>query len=155
MKRLISLALALPLALLVAAAPAAAQNQNKNNPNRPTVSQLIAQDDARIAQLKANLRLTQEQEGDWGKLESALKDISKRRAERRIALLDEVEKRDRDKPFTHAEALRKHADSLAARADELRAIADAAEPLTDKFNDQQRRRVDEIIRTYVQAPLAN
>jgi hypothetical protein len=153
MKRLIPIAFALPLAALVAAAPAAAQNQSKNDPNRPTVSQLVAQDDARIAQLKANLRLNQDQESDWGKLENALKDISKRRAERRIALLDEYEKRE--KPLTHAEMLRKHADAMAARAEELRAIADAAEPLTEKFNPQQRQRVDNIIRTYVQAPLLN
>jgi hypothetical protein len=153
MKRLIPIAFALPLAALVAAAPAAAQNQNKNDPNRPTVSQLVAQDDARIAQLKANLRLNQDQESDWGKLENALKDISKRRAERRIALLDEYEKRE--KPLTHAEMLRKHADAMAARAEELRAIADAAEPLSEKFNPQQRQRVDNIIRTYVQAPLLN
>jgi hypothetical protein len=153
MKRLIPIAFALPLAALFAAAPAAAQNQSKNDPNRPTVSQLVAQDDARIAQLKANLRLNQDQESDWGKLENALKDISKRRAERRIALLDEYEKRE--KPLTHAEMLRKHADAMAARAEELRAIADAAEPLTEKFNPQQRQRVDNIIRTYVQAPLLN
>jgi hypothetical protein len=153
MKRLIPIVFALPLAALIAAAPAAAQNPNKNNPNRPTVSQLIAQDDARIAQLKANLRLNQDQESDWGKLENALKDISKRRAERRIALLDEYEKRE--KPLTHAETLRKHADAMAARAEELRAIADAAEPLSEKFNPQQRQRVDNIIRTYVQAPLLN
>jgi hypothetical protein len=153
MKRLIPIAFALPFAALVAATPAAAQNQNKNDPNRPTVSQLVAQDDARIAQLKANLRLNQDQESDWGKLENALKDISKRRAERRIALLDEYEKRE--KPLTHAEMLRKHADAMAARAEELRAIADAAEPLSDKFNPQQRQRVDNIIRTYVQAPLLN
>jgi hypothetical protein len=152
MKRLIPIAFALPLAALVAAAPASAQN-NKNNPNRPTVSQLVAQDDARIAQLKANLRLTQDQEGDWGKLENALKDISKRRAERQIALLDEYEKRE--KPLSHAEALRKHADAMTARAEELRAIADATEPLSEKFNPQQRQRVDNIIRTYVQAPLLN
>jgi hypothetical protein len=151
MKRLVPIAFALPLAALIAAAPASAQN--KNNPNRPTVSQLVAQDDARIAQLKANLRLTEDQERDWGKLESTLKDISKRRAERQIALLDEYEKRE--KPLTHAEVLRKHADAMAARAEELRAIADAAEPLSEKFNPQQRQRVDNIIRAYVQAPLVN
>jgi hypothetical protein len=150
MKPFAPVVLALSLGLAVAAAPANAQN--KNNPNRPTVSQLVAQDDARIAQLKANLRLSQDQESEWGKLENALKDISKRRAERRIALIDEFEKRDPNKPMSHAEALRKHADALAARADELRAIADAAEPLSDKFNPQQRQRVDAIIRTYVQAP---
>lgn len=151
MKRLTPIALAFSLAALIAATPASAQN--KNNPFRPTVSQLIAQDDARIAQLKANLRLSEDQERDWGQIESVLKDISKRRAERRITLINEYEK---DKPLTHSQALRVHADAMAMRAEELRAIADVIEPLAEKFNEHQRRHVDGLIRTYVvQAPLMN
>ena len=152
MKRLAPLALVLPLAAALAV-PAAAQNPT--DAYRPTVNQLVAQDEARIAQLKANLRVTQEQERDWGRFEAALKDISKKRAERRLALMDEWDKRDADKerkPLTHAEALRKHADALALRAEEIRAIADASEPFSEKLNPWQRQQVDQIIRTYVQAP---
>ena len=152
MKRFATLAFVVPLAAALAL-PAAAQN--RNDTNRPTINQLLAQDEARIAQLKANLRITQEQERDWGRFESALKDISKKRAERRLALIEEWEKRDTDKEkrvLTHAEALRKHADALALRAEEIRAIADAAEPFSEKLNAGQRQQVDQIIRTYVQAP---
>lgn len=150
MKRLASLALVLPLAAALAI-PAAAQNRN----DRPTVNQLFAQDEAKIARLKANLRLTEEQERDWARFETTLKDISKKRAERRLALIDEWDKRESEKngkPLTHAEALRKHADALTLRAEEIRAIADAAEPFFEKLNPTQRRRVDEIIRSYVQTP---
>jgi hypothetical protein len=152
MKRLTPLALVLPLAAALAV-PAAAQN--RTDTNRPTINQLVAQDEARIAQLKANLRVTQEQEREWGRFEAALKDISKKRAERRLALMDEWDKRETDKekkPLTHAEALRKHADALALRAEEIRAIADAAEPFSEKLNPQQRQQVDQIIRGYVQTP---
>lgn len=153
MKRSASIALVLPLAAALSL-PAAAQNRNE--PDRTTtINQLVARDDARIAQLKANLRLNADQEGEWSRFEAALKDISKKRAERRVKLMDEWDKRDAEKdkkPFTHAEALRRHADALALRADEIRALADAAEPFSEKLNEGQRRRVDEIIRTYVQAP---
>lgn len=153
MKRSASIALVLPLAAALSL-PAAAQNRNE--PDRTTtINQLVARDDARIAQLKANLRLNADQESEWSRFEAALKDISKKRAERRVKLMDEWDKRDAEKdkkPFTHAEALRRHADALALRADEIRALADAAEPFSEKLNEGQRRRVDEIIRTYVQAP---
>jgi hypothetical protein len=148
MKRLAPLVLVLPLAAALAL-PATAQTRN----DRPTINQLTAQDEARIAQLKANLRISAEQEGDWNKLEAALKDISKKRAERRIALMDEWDKREADKKImTHADSLRKHADALAIRADEIRAIADASEPLSEKLNPWQRQQVDQIIRNYVQTP---
>lgn len=152
MKRIASLVFVLPLAALLAS-PAAAQP--KPDPNRPTVNQLIAQDDARLAQLKAKLRLTNEQENGWGRFESALKDISKKRAERRIAILDEWEKRKAEndnKPVTHAEALRQHAEALSLRAEEMRALADALEPFSEKLSDVQRRSVDDVVRAYVQAP---
>jgi hypothetical protein len=152
MKRFAPIALVLPLAAALAM-PAAAQNRNDDN--RPTINQLVARDEAKIAQLKANLRITKEQESDWGRFEAALKDISKKRAERRLALMDEWDKREADKdrkPLTHSEALRKHADALALRAEEIRAIADAAEPFSDKLNANQRAQVDQVIRNYVQTP---
>lgn len=152
MKRFAPLTMVIPLAAALGL-PAAAQNRADNN--RPTINQLVAQDEARIAQLKANLRVNQDQESEWGRLETALKDISRKRAERRLASMDEWDKRDTDKdrkPLTHAQALRKHADALALRAEEIRAIADAAEPLSEKLDNRQRQHVDQIIRNYVQAP---
>lgn len=152
MKRFAPLAFVIPLAGALAF-PAAAQNRNDNN--RPTINQLVAKDEARIAQLKANLRITQEQERDWNRFEAALKDISKKRAERRMKLMDEWDMREAEKdkkPLTHAEVLRKHADALALRAEEIRAIADATEPFSEKLNNQQRQQVDQIVRSYVQAP---
>lgn len=146
MKIFASTALALALTTL-SALPASAQ-QNQTDRPRPTVNQLTAYDDARIARLKADLRLTQEQESDWGKLESTLKSISKRRAERRIAAFDEAEKRDKDKPLTPADRLRRRADMLTHQAEDLRAIADASDPLVGKLNDDQRRRVEQAIQSY-------
>jgi len=147
-----SVLFALPLAAVLAL-PVAAQNRGDNE--RATINQIIAREDARIAQLKANLRLADDQQDDWNRFEAALKDISRKRAERSIKVREEQEKRDAEKDgkqLTHAEALRKHADALTFRADEIRALADASEPLSGKLSDPQRRRVDELIRAYVQAP---
>lgn len=150
MKRFAPIALVLPLAAALAL-PAAAQT--KNDPDRPTINQLVAKDEARIATLKANLRITKEQESDWGKFEAALKDISRKRAERRLALMDEWDKREAEKKvMTHADSLRMHADALSQRAEEIRAIADATEPFSEKLNNWQRQQVDQIIRAYVQTP---
>ncbi len=150
MKPIASLAFVLPL-VAVLALPAAAQTRN----DRPTIMQLVAQDEARIAQLKANLKIAQDQESEWSRFEAALKEISKKRAERRLALMEEWDKREAEKdrkPLSHAEALRKHADALATRAEETRAIADASEPFSEKLNPWQRQQVDQIIRVYVQTP---
>ena len=43
---------------------------NQVERDRPTVSQLVAYDDARIARLKADLRLNKDQDGNWGKFEA-------------------------------------------------------------------------------------
>src|SRR5688572_17336588 len=49
-------------------------------------NQMADQSAARTARIKADLRLTPEQEGNWAGFETALRDISKTRADREIAL---------------------------------------------------------------------
>ncbi|MGE0340834.1 MAG: Spy/CpxP family protein refolding chaperone [Xanthobacteraceae bacterium] len=151
--RFFALALPLTAALVL---PVAAQNRTEND--RTTINQIVAREDARIAQLKANLKLADDQQDDWNRFEAALKDISRKRAERSIKIREEQDKRDAEKdgkPLTHAEALRRHADALTFRAEEIRALADAAEPISAKLSEAQRRRVDEVIRSYVQAPFVS
>jgi len=133
--------------------PAASQVER----DRPTVGQLIAYDDARIARLKADLRLNKDQDGNWGKFESALKDISKERADRFIAWTDERAKRtvatDPAVAPTLAERRRKRADAMAVHAGDLKKLADASEPLLEKLNDNQKRRASDFIEQYAAAPV--
>jgi hypothetical protein len=119
------------------AIPALGQPAGENRSDRPTVNQIMAQDEARLARLKADLQLTSEQEGDWGTLDKALRDISKRRADRLVAVSDKQE--DSRTPPTPIERMRRAADSMRERADDLKSTADAAEPLYGKLNDQQKR----------------
>ena len=119
----------------------------------PTVNQLTAVDDARIARLKAGLHLTSEQEGSWGTLESALKGISKRRADRVVARWNE-ERGSRDKsaddkraePLTPMERMRRTAENMNLQAADLKSVADAAEPLYGKLDERQRRMLDGSLR---------
>jgi len=124
----------------------------------PTVNQLTAVDDARIARLKAGLHLTSEQEGSWGTLESALKGISKRRADRVVARWNEErgtrdksadDKRAEDKraePLTPMERMRRTAENMNLQAADLKSVADAAEPLYGKLDERQRRMLDGSLR---------
>ena len=124
--------------------------------DRPTVIQIVAYDDARIARLKADLRLNKDQDGNWGKFESALKDISKERADRFVAWTDERAKRtvstDPATTPTLAERMRKRADAMAKHADDLKKLANASEALLEKLDDTQKRRASEFIEQYAAAP---
>jgi LTXXQ motif family protein len=134
-KPLFILATVAMLGALVAA-PAFAQ---KAKSDRPTANQIVAFDDARVAKLKADLRLTSEQESGWGKLESSLKDLSKRRADRMVARWEKDDAADARNPPTPGERMRRAADALRAQADELIAAADAIDPLWGKLDDRQKR----------------
>jgi LTXXQ motif family protein len=118
------------------AVPAVAQ---KAKSDRPTANQIVAVDDARLAKLKADLRLTSEQESGWGKLESSLKDGSKRRADRMVARWEKDDADDPRNPPTPGERMRRAAEVLRAQSDELKATADAVDPLWSKLDERQKR----------------
>ena len=119
------------------AAPAFAQKAKDSD--RPTANQITAYDDARLAKLKADLRLTSEQESDWGKLEKGLRDTSKRRADRMVAAWEKDNQADSRKPPTPGERMRRAAEALRAQADEMNATADAIDPLWGKLDERQKR----------------
>jgi hypothetical protein len=139
---------------------AAPRKQARDTREGPTVNQLTAIDDARAARLKADLHLTSDQEGYWGKLESALKDISKRRADRAVARWNERDTRDKDaddkraEPTTPMERMRRAAEGMNLQATDLKSVADASEPLYGKLDEQQRRLLDGALREQLMRPAA-
>ena len=158
MNKIITLAATIVVAgATLTSAAFAQQVRNAAERDRPTVSQLLAYDDARIARLKADLRLNKDQEGNWGKFESALKGVSKERADRFIAWTDERAKRtvstDPAAAPTFAVRLRKRADAMAKHAADLNKLADASEPLLEKLDDNQKRLASEFIQQYAAAPV--
>lgn len=91
--------------------------------------------EARIAGLKAGLRLTPEQEKNWPPVESAMRGLAKQRIDRMAERRDEPRQRDA------IEFLRRRATVMAERANGLKQLADAAEPLYKSLDDGQRRRL--------------
>ena len=99
--------------------------------------------DARIAAVKAGLKLNAEQEKLWPPVEAAVRDFAKLRIDRANARMNawrdsrDGQKQDTD-PVTR---LRDRADTMAATAAAMKKIADAADPLYKTLDDGQKRRL--------------
>jgi zinc resistance-associated protein len=101
---------------------------------RPSVEDISAFGDARIAGLHAGLKLTAEQEKNWPAVESALKDIAKQRSERYAA------RASADRLSDPVERMSLRADMLSQRGAALKKLADAAGPLYKSLDDAQKHR---------------
>ncbi len=101
---------------------------------RPSVEDINAMGDARIAALHAGLQLTAEQEKNWPAVDTALKDIAKQRSERFAA------RASANRPTDPIERMSLRADVLAQRGAALKKLADAAGPLYKSLDDAQKHR---------------
>src|SRR5215467_8274686 len=101
---------------------------------QPTMEDLRAFGEARLAALKAGLTLTPEQEKNWPAFEQAARDWAKVRIERRTAM--------RNAPATDdpVERLRQRATSLSETGVALKKLADATDPLYKSLDENQKRR---------------
>jgi hypothetical protein len=143
-----------------------------------TISQSTDRAEARIAILKADLRLSADQAQHWAGLESALNDIAAKRAKRWAAsndlqtgrsssnapvapdtsITEDEQRRDTDSERDARNArlddigeMRRKADAYTVQAAELRQIADAAQPLYDTLDDHQRHRLVQFVREDLRA----
>lgn len=114
---------------------------------------------ARIAALKAGLRLTPDQEKLWPPVEGVLNDLAKKRVERveqrreeRTQRRDDrrdrrdgdrAERRDIPNPV---ERLRKGADRMTQTGADLKRLADVTEPLYNSLDEAQKRRFNRLAR---------
>jgi hypothetical protein len=125
-----------------------AQDRAKRTENR--AEDVAAFTDARIAALKAGLKLNADQEKNWPAFETALRDRAKERAARAQARAERWEARRADataQPAPDAIArMREGADAMTARAAGLKKLADASEPLYKSLDDGQKRRFGALIR---------
>lgn len=101
---------------------------------RPTAEDMAAFGDARIAALKAGLKLTPEQEKNWPAVETALRDLAKQRSERFAA------RASADKPADPMDRLTLRADAMTQQGAALKKLADAAGPLYKSLDDSQKKR---------------
>jgi hypothetical protein len=98
--------------------------------------------DARIAALRAGLRLSAEQEKLWPAAEDAIRGLVRQRREQMREWREGPGQRSDDIPSI----IRGMADRQAARAEALRKLADSAAPLYATFDDGQKRRLQVLVR---------
>jgi hypothetical protein len=111
---------------------------------RASAEDVAAFTDARIAGLKAGLKLTAEQEKNWPAVETAIRDLAKDRADRREARRGGDNARQAG-PDAIAR-LREGADAMTARAASLKKLADASEPLYKSLDEGQKHRFAMLLR---------
>jgi len=112
---------------------------------------------ARIAALRAGLRLTPDQEKLWPPVEGVLNDFAKkrvdrheqRREERAERREDRRDRRDGDRAEQRempnpVERLRKGADRMTETGADLKRLADATEPLYNSLDEAQKRRFNAL-----------
>lgn len=104
--------------------------------------------DARIAALRAGLRLNADQEKNWPAVESALRDLAKERAQAMAQRRQRMESNERPDPI---QRLRSASDAMSNRSAALKRLADASEPLYRSLDDAQKRRL-EILSRQVMRP---
>jgi hypothetical protein len=117
---------------------------------RMSASDMGAFADARIAGLKAGLALSAEQEKLWPPVESTLRDLAKKRIDRREQFRNEMQDRrdraERREPPSPVERLRRGAERLSEGAADLKRLADATEPLYQSLDEAQKRRFNVLAR---------
>jgi hypothetical protein len=118
--------------------PGAPDRSNQMRPERfrPTAEDFSAFTDARVAAIKAGLRLNAEQEKNWPAFEDAFRNLAKLRTDRILAFRDGPP----SPPADMLEGLQRRADVLSRSAAALRQVADATAPLYKSLDDAQKRR---------------
>jgi hypothetical protein len=109
-----------------------------------TAEQIVANSDANIERIKAELKLTPEQEKNWTAFNSAMHYLGHNGADR---LNLRIARAKRDPPDDIIEQMRNEAQFLNDRAVDQRSVADAAEPLFASLNDKQKSHfIEEMVR---------
>jgi DNA polymerase III delta prime subunit len=137
-----SLATAALLIGSVTVAPAIARDRSDRV--ELTASQLTDQAAARAAQLKADLRLTPEQDKNWSGVQAELVNVWRKRGEQRQSWRN-ARAANREGSTDLIEQMRKDGDNQIERGNDLKKLAAAAEPLYVSLDDQQKRRFTEAL----------
>jgi hypothetical protein len=99
--------------------------------------------DAKLAGMKAALKLTADQEKTWGAFESAVRAAVKEHGDAMREMRERGEKGEHLSPIDRVNEI---ADHLARASTELKQVADAAKPLYDSLGDQQKREFGPLLR---------
>jgi hypothetical protein len=113
-----------------------AQQRPRNDGQRwrPSVEDMRAFGEARLAALKAGLTLSAEQEKNWPAFEQAAREFGKVRLDQMNAM------RGAQPTDDPAERLRRRATAMADTSAVMKKLADATDPLYKSLDDSQKRR---------------
>src|ERR1700685_1547326 len=92
--------------------------------------------DAKLAGMKAALKLTPDQEKLWAPFELAVRDAAKAR---RDAMREMHDRKGDDESPSPIDRLNEMSDHLAKASTELKLVTDAAKPLFDSLDETQKR----------------
>jgi zinc resistance-associated protein len=112
---------------------------------QPSAADISAMADARVARIKARLRLTAEQEKHWPAVEAAIRDLAQERATRMHERRTAREAAGGAQPDA-IERMRRGADAMTTRAASLKKLADATEPLFKSLDDSQKQQLAMLLR---------
>jgi LTXXQ motif family protein len=117
--------------------------QNQNRPGReglrnwrPSVEDMRAFGEARLAGLKAGLALTAEQEKTWPAFEQAARDFTKLRIDRMSAAANAQPSAEANP----AERMNRRATAMVETGNALKKLSDATGPLYNGLDEGQKRR---------------
>jgi hypothetical protein len=127
--------------------------QDRSRHTELSANQIADRADARSARIRADLRLTPEQENNWAVFEDSMRDITKKQAEREVTL--RADHAQQKAPIDIIEQMRRGADYMTEHAVDQKKLADAAQPLFASLNDQQKRRLTEELVRFGNEPGVN
>ncbi len=113
---------------------------------RVSAEDRAAMTDARIAAIRAGLKLSTDQEKHWPAVETAIRDLAK---QRQSAMEARRAARQADPRPARPDAiarLRRGADAMESRGEALKKLADAAEPLYQSLDEGQKHRFVRLLR---------
>jgi LTXXQ motif family protein len=108
-----------------------------------TANQMADRSDARIAKMKVDLNLTADQDKNWAGFASAMQEMNKKRADRRIAMRDA--RAQQHGSVDLIDELRRTADSQIELANDRKKLADAAQPLYASLDERQKTRFADLL----------
>jgi LTXXQ motif family protein len=117
--------------------------RDRSDRSELSANQMVDRADVRTAKLKVDLNLTADQEKNWSGFASAMQDMSKKQADRRIAIRDA--RAEQQGKFDVLDEMRKNADAQIERSNDQKKLADAAQPLYTTLNEQQKERFAETM----------
>lgn len=148
-KHFLATAMAIALAVPLSAG-ALAEHASAEHHHQFSAEDHAAFVDAKIAALKAGLKLTAAQEKNWPAVEAALREIARARGVRFAELRDKWKELHEHRNVI--EGLQLRSKALSAKAAETEKLAEAAKPLFESLDDAQKRRFAILLHTIAKDP---